>query len=72
MVASAAMALSKLGRADERTIQTLAGLLRDRRGLLGRFLGPRMDEPVSVGLRFAPAYDFVFEALWEMVGQRIG
>jgi len=31
-----------------------------------------MDEPVSVGLRFAPAYDFVFEALWEMVGQRIG
>ena len=65
------MALSKLGRADERTIQTLAGLLRDRRGLLGRFFGPGMEEHVFVGGRFAPAYDFVFEALWEMVGQRM-
>ena len=69
MVANAAVALSKLGRADERTIQTLAGLLRDRRGLLGRFFGPRMEERVFVGDRFAPAYDFVFEALWELSQQ---
>jgi HEAT repeat protein/energy-coupling factor transporter ATP-binding protein EcfA2 len=72
MVASAAVALSKLGWADEGIIQTLAGLLRDRKGLLGRFFGPRMDEPVSVGFRHAPAYDFVFEALWELAGQRMG
>jgi len=69
MVASAALALSKLGRADEGIIQTLARLLRGRKGPLARFFGPRLDEDVSVGFRSAPAYDFVFEALWEMVGR---
>ena len=72
VMASTAMALGKLGVADERTIRTLAGMLRGHRWPLGRFLGPKMDEHVSVGGRRAPAYDFVFEALWEMVSQRMG
>jgi HEAT repeat protein len=68
-VAETVMVLSKLGVADEWTIQTLAGLLRDRRGLLSRFFGPKMGESVFVDGRYAPAYDFVFDALWELAGR---
>ena len=61
VVAGAAWALGKLGRADEQTIQTFARLLRDRKG-------PK-DEGVVVGDRATFAYDFVFEALWELARQ---
>jgi hypothetical protein len=39
---------------------------------LAHFFEPRLDERVFAGLRYAPAYNFVFEALWELAGQRMG